>query len=549
MHPLQQLVINRLKEGLHRKSIQSCSRWAIAYRKMGNTETPWSFDDFPWLKEMHDADCEKLVGQKAAQMGFTEWALNTTFYHIDVKNESVLYVLPSESDASDFSAGRFDPALEASPHLSSMFSSVKNVALKRAGSTTLYVRGSRSRSKLKSIPVPLIVLDELEEMDQDNLSLVKERSSGQRISKLLEISTPTIENHGINAEYKQSTQEHFHFRCPRCSRWTSLIFPDCLVVTATELTDPGLKNTYLICKECKNTLPHETKPEWLGNGIWVPDYKDRMIRGFNISQLYSTRLHPWKIGELYIKSQYDLTADQELYNSKLGETRLVEGAQLSIEQVEDCKGNYKKYPGFEPSRIITMGVDVGHNRLHVEIDGWAISNIPTNDINVVSMPQVLYEGVHHEFYELDDLMRRFHIKFCIVDSQPARREAREFAFRHYGRVRLCNYGNSVHGKDVHVSSESSPEPMVTVDRTSWLDLSLGRFKNKTIRIPLDSSLEYKQNLIAPARIYLKDGNGNYVGRYVEGTNPDHFAHARNYAEIALLFAYKQSVSHDISSVL
>jgi phage terminase large subunit GpA-like protein len=132
---------------------------------------------------MHDSEAELNVGQKSAQMGYTETVLNITFYNIDVRNIDCLYVLPAKTpDASDFSAARFDPALELSPHLSKIFSEVKNVGHKRAGTTNLYIRGSRSRAGLKSVPVGFIVLDELDEMTQENVRwLLKERRSGQLV--------------------------------------------------------------------------------------------------------------------------------------------------------------------------------------------------------------------------------------------------------------------------------------------------------------------------------------------------------------------------------
>ena len=116
----------------------------------------------PWTKAMRDCEDEFIVGQKAAQLGFTEVALDKCFYAIDIKGLSVMYVLPaSNPDASDFSTSRFDPALELSPHLEHLFSEVKNIGHKRAGSANLYLRGSRSRSQLKSVPVGLLILDEM----------------------------------------------------------------------------------------------------------------------------------------------------------------------------------------------------------------------------------------------------------------------------------------------------------------------------------------------------------------------------------------------------
>ena len=55
---------------------------------------------------------------------------------------------------------------------------------------------------------------------------------------------------------------------------------------------------------------------------------------------------------------------------------------------------------------------------------------------------------------------------------------------------------------------------------------------KGIKLPYDISMEYKEHMKALVRIYSKDSSGNPIGRYENGNDADHFAHARNYAEIA-----------------
>jgi len=161
-HPLVALLRERIVSGLQRKAVTTSSRWALKYRIMGQPfPGPWTFNHHPWLKDMHDSQAEIIIGQKAAQMGYTEVALNKVFKAIDIDGISVLYVLPASTpDASDFSTARFDPALEMSEHLRSMFTDVKNIGHKRAGNANLYIRGSRSRSQLKSIPVGLVIVDE-----------------------------------------------------------------------------------------------------------------------------------------------------------------------------------------------------------------------------------------------------------------------------------------------------------------------------------------------------------------------------------------------------
>jgi len=89
---------------------------------------------------------------------------------------------------------------------------------------------------------------------------------------------------------------------------------------------------------------------------------------------------------------------------------------------------------------------------------------------------------------------------------------------------------------------------ISVGRTPWLDSSLMRFKRGTIRLPADISLDYKNHMQALTRIYEKDSQGNPTGRYVCGSKQDHFAHARNYSEIALELALKGGSSQDMDKI-
>ncbi len=535
----------RIAAGLKRKSLTSCSRWAEACRVMGRPYPGcWNFVHHPWLLDMHDSEAEFNVGQKSAQMGYTEWALNTTFFNIDVKGIDCLYILPAKTpDASDFSAARFDPALELSPHLTNMFSDVKNIGHKRAGTTNLYIRGSRARAGLKSVPVGLIILDEVDEMTQENIPLATERVAGQVEKKILAISTPTLPEFGINKMYMESTQEHFFFKCPCCSRLTELVFPQCLEVIGEHVNDERVAESYLKCKECSGKLSHELKPEWLKGSRWVPGYANRYSRGFHVNQLYSCTVRPDHLARKYLRSLGDPSEEQEFYNSSLGLPHVVSGAQITDADINQCIGSYRKN-SIAPSKIITMGIDVG-KVLHYEIDEWTLGPYVGSDIHMESKCRILDFGKVNDFEQLDQLMTDNRVFSCVIDANPERRCALQFANRFFGHVKTCTYGQGVNGKEIHVSQQE--DHTITVDRTAWLDLALGRFKKKTIETPIDLDHEYKTHLKALVRIYKKDKDGNPVGRYENGNKDDHYAHSRNYAEIALQFATSMMGSYDIRS--
>lgn len=546
MHDMEVMFRERLVAGLRRSDVATCSRWAEQFRVMGQPfPGKWSPKWHPWTLDMHNCNGD-WVGQKCAQVGFTETALNRTFFKIDVERVDCLYVLPTKTpDASDFSAARFDPALDLSDHLSNLFSDVKNIGHKRAGSVNLYIRGSRSRSQLKSVPAGFIVFDEVDEMTQENITLAEERASGQLVKQYVKISTPTIDGFGINRYYNDSTQEHWHFPCPHCGRMIELKFPDNIVITAESKVDPKINDTHLICHLCKNKLSHKDKPNYIGKGMWIPQFKQRGIRGFHINQLYAATVPPPDLAKAYFNGLQDPADEQEFHNSKLGEPHIVKGARITDKMIEDCMGQHCQGPS-KHNKIITMGVDVG-TWLDVEINEWTVApSLIDNDINLSAKPRLIFEQRIEEFEHLDRLMHDYRIHYAVIDANPERRKALEFCRRFHGYVSMCIYGNNVNGKDLH---EKEDDHMVTVDRTSWMDLALGRFKNQTIILPIDVSLDYRSHVKAPVRVYKKDSNGNPTAKYIEGSSADHFAHARTYAEIALPFAAAIGSPRDIRNPL
>lgn len=538
----------QLASGLKRKAVTSCSRWAEMYRVMGQPfPGPFSFKHHPWLKAMHDSDAEFNVGQKSAQMGYTETALNLALYSIDIRGLNVLYVLPTRHpDATNFSADRFGGALELSPHLCNMFSEVSNVGHKKTGLASLYIRGSRSRSQLKSIPAAVIILDEKDEMTPKNVPLAYARTDGQTTKLIWELSTPTAPGFGINVDFEHSTQQHFFFKCPHCSRYIELTYPESIVVTGDSLHDPLLKKSYLRCTACNHELDHKRKSEFLANNAWVAQYEERDKAGWYINQMYSPTISPYELATSILMADVSPSHEQELYNSKMGLPKQVKGSSVTDEEIRNAIKDYRQYTSHTGNRVVTVGIDVG-KVFHYVIDEWILP--PAGqfviDINAEAKCRTLKIGVTPHLQELEDDLAAFRFDFAVIDSQPERRLAIKFANDHWGKVRACSYEMGIDGKTIHTDQV---EPRVKVDRTSWLDLSLGRFKAGTIMLPIDTPEEFKEHLKTQVRVYLPDQHGNPTGRWVtpDGKH-DHWAHARNYSEIALPLAASMGTVMDLES--
>lgn len=587
-HPLMHDLLKRLNTKLSRGTIANSADWATRYRMIDSTDithpnykkwlaadeegrrkihvpkkaSSFKFDKFPWALEMHTCSDEFIVGQKSSQMGFTEVCMNRAFYANDVLGETVLYILPSQDSASDFSNGRFEPALEASPHLRNLYSDVKNVGLKRAGGASLYIRGANSRTGLKSIPAAKLFADEVDEMSTTKLVLAFERMSGQDNAQCYLISTPSYDNCGINYFFKDSTQDHFFFRCPHCSKFIEMLFDikdeknSSLVITSDDPTSKMILKSFYKCTECQQPLSHDDKISYLNldNSQWVAKHTDRVMRGFHINQFnsHAKAASPYNMAITYLRSLASPEEEQEFYNNKLGVTHSIAGAKITDEQLTECVGSHTMMESSSNNRIVCMGIDPGANKHYYEITEYIIDfQSEIRDINLMSKARMIKCGYTDSFAEFDQLFVQYNVTYSVIDAQPQVELSKRFCQKFEGRSKMCYYTTGLTSrKDIRFSDTDANDYTLTVDRTLWLDVSLGRFKNKRMLLPRDTPTEYKNHLKTLVRAYEKDRQGNPIGRYVKGEKEhDHFAHARNYCEIALPFAASLTHHQNIENIL
>ena len=549
-HPIMMKAARAVQAKLLRNSIKNAAEWALTYRIIGGKK--WTFARHPWLYEPHTYMGPEGHAMKAAQIGFTEYLMNLTFMLIDILGESVLYALPDGDSAKDFSAGRFDPALQENKILRALFSDTKNVGMKRAGIATLYVRGARSRSKLKSIPTAGVIMDEIDEWLRAAIDLALERSSGQLEKWIRSISTPSIAGHGVHRLFEDTTQSEFMFKCKKCNQYEMLTFDpndeaaSSLIISTDDPTSPELYKTHLRCKKTNLILPHEEKLDWLAleRTKYIPKYQDRITPGWHCGQLYSHTVAPWELAKVYLSALGNPGSVQEFWNNKMGMVHTEEGCAVTIEDLQGCQSNHQMGPHVGDN-LVTMGIDVGSKYIHVEINAWYQKNTAqSHDINESSVARLLLATKVTEWSELDYLMSQYNVNYAVVDAGPEYRPARDFCNRWYGKSRRCFFAQG--GGKVDISAPEDGD-IVTVNRTMWLDQALSRFKEsrKTIALPIDTPMEYKDNIRALVRSYKRnEQSGEMTARYVSGS-ADHYGFSRLFSEVALALVAGKGVNRDI----
>ncbi len=194
---------------------------------------PFNFDRHEYLKGPYQDDHPFVVEEKAAQMGLTSKAMLRVVYGARFRGyRGILYLFPSRSDVTDFGKGRIDPLIDENAETVGKWIRDTDASnIKRIHNAFLYLRGMKSRTGLKSVPVDLVVFDEMDEAEQNSTDMAMERLSHSEFKEVLKLSNPTLPDYGIDKAFQETDQRYWLLECPQCGEHTCMedSFPQCLL--------------------------------------------------------------------------------------------------------------------------------------------------------------------------------------------------------------------------------------------------------------------------------------------------------------------------------
>ena len=476
----------------------------------------YSLPGHEWQVEPMQSTARKRVARKAAQIGFSELEILRTLHGMISERypTGCLYLFPTQDDVSDFSKARFNPLIADNPQqIGKYVKSTDSTNIKRIGTGMLYLRGARltanvegikkDASKLRSIPVDKIVLDERDLMDNAAVDMAIERMSHSKVREYVSFSTPTIPDYGIDKEYQESDQRVWMIRCQKCNHETcmELEFPESLGIRADG-------TVFRKCSKCGSEI-------FPADGHWVAQCPDNEVVGWWISQLCSMYIPPIEILNAYNEPNNGNL--QEVYNSKLGMAYIDAENMLTRSDVYARCGKDMMLTRHEGP--CAMGVDVG-KVLHVVI-GYRLNKVQT---------KVIYIGRVGEFEDLHDLIKRFHVDVAMIDLYPETRKVREFQKSEPGKILGCQYRDQMTGGEV-IDERSS---VMTVARTEVCDATHTQIVDDYMELPRRNPEieEYALEMSNIAKVQEEDSrSGKPVFRYRK-LGADHYRHATNYFFLA-----------------
>ncbi|MCA9874545.1 MAG: phage terminase large subunit family protein [Anaerolineales bacterium] len=500
--------------------------WAIRHRRLLKPGAYFSLDDHRYLIDLYRDNSQESSYMKAGQVGVSELLISFGLHANDQRAADVLYLMPTSDDVSDFSRSRFGPALEASDYLNGLVVGAgrerrgsDKITLKRIRDNFLYLRGATvdktgNARQLKSIPVDILIGDEIDEMDPRAMPIARKRLGHSPIKEVRQASTPTYHGVGIHAVWTDSDQREWFVPCPHCGYRQRLTIQQ-VVVEWDELERPvawhGMNEdrAYVVCKRCGQELDR------LAQGEWIPAHPGRPITGFHPTKLMAG--HTALIDVVRNLQTVDETKRKEAYNQDLGLPYTPRGGRLLDEHIDALKREYGHGP--IPSIRPYAGIDVG-KMLHIVIRA---------PMDGEGARRQLWAGEVYTFREADHKLREYNVSFFVIDGLPETRKSRELQAAFPDGVGWLAFYNGAEQAEQPVSWNRK-EGVVNVDRTRILDeMYAGFYDGKTNVIPehIKSVADYYSHLKAPVRVLEKRAHGKEVAIYIEDA-PDHYAHAEAY---------------------
>lgn len=501
------------------KLVMIVDAWAwIYYNNMKLYGGQYQIEGHEFQIDIIQCDAQRQCAKKSPQMGgFTEILVIRSLHGLihGRYKQGVLYMFPTSDEVYDFSRSRFKTFLKANPIVGQHVKETDSADVKRVGEGTLFLRGARlskdiqgaqkTSSKLKSIPVDLIVGDEIDEMDDGALELAKGRLDHSALQEEWYLANPTVPSYGIDAMYEKSDQRMWVIECDKCGKENilELQFPECLV----RQKDGSVIRA---CKKCGSALNPSA-------GFWVPQYPSRSqdMVGWCISHLNSKWTSPKTILDEFENPDTDLV---RFYNRRLARAYVSSENKLSHSDIYLCCGNDAMAQ--RSSGPCAMGVDVG-KFLHVLIG----QKVSTAGVKIIKMARA------KDFNEVWDLATRFNVRSAVFDMLPETHKVREFCEAAPYQCFGCYYSDEQ--KNEAVWNETNKA--ITVNRTEICDAG-----HKLVTTPGRLQIPRKDEEVKEfaveacniAKTQEEDKQTGQIKYRYRKLGPDHYRHSLNYLMLA-----------------
>lgn len=328
-----------------------------------------------------DPNVREVVLMWGSQLGKSEILNNAIGYYIHQDPSTILFLLPTEDMAEDYSKRRLTPMFRDTKELGNLIydrEANNTILIKNFKGGNLALVGSNSPSKLASKPIKVLIVDEVDRCENTkeghSIDLAQKRTNTYYDRKILKVSTPTIKGHSvIEGEYEMSDKRKYFVPCPKCGFYQVLYFEN----IKWEQRDNGehdLDSVRYVCIECGSLWNEIEKNSAVSKGEWrtTKTIQNNTRVGFFLNALYSPFFTLKDIVKDFLDSKNNIAKFQVFVNTIKAES--FEPPSVKFEENE----LYNRREAYSPTDLsddiifITSGVDIQGDRIEIEFKGWAL---------------------------------------------------------------------------------------------------------------------------------------------------------------------------------
>lgn len=505
----------------------------------------FSFKDHEYQEFiLRDQSKEKVI-IKSAQMGISEMSARMALAMGNlIQGFSTIYTLPSAKAAQNFMKTRIDPVIASSTYLKEAVSkSVDNTEMKQFGDSYLYLKGAQVDSQAISVPADMLIGDEVDNSNQEVLTLFESRLIHSKYQYNVKLSTPSVPGYGIDLAYKQS-RRHVHLcKCHHCNHWFEpdyfkhIKIPGWKGDIAKDIVKSTFANPNFRWQEAFVSCPKCAKPadlsEQYRNWVCENTLDTFVAAGFKVSPFSCPHII---LPSHLVRDSVKYERLQDFYNQRLGMALEDKEASLAEAELLACLITDEISLGFP----MVMGLDMG-NQCACTI----AAVLPDGHLVIVHTEMIpLFEV----FERRKHLAKLYRVRACVVDHGPYT----ETVFRmqeNDSRVWAAQYQRTKGNAEIYRVKEQEEDKsegkqelkVVKINRDKAFDTLMGKVRAGKVlkkatqgvvkeQLSLDDAM-WVRHLQDQKRVREFDGEELvFVWRKTSGE--DHYHHSLLYADAA-----------------
>lgn len=311
--------------------------WVVLSNFVNENQKTIEFKNHRFMIDIYNDRHPDIVCIKSAQVGFSVFAILSSFHELKYEKRNILYALPTRNVVQDFVVPKVNPLISSNAAIASEMGS-DSVSLKKLGDRFIFFKGGSEREAI-SVSTDTLIIDEYDKMpDMNVVSMFDSRLQAAEAPRRKRFSNPTSVGFGVDALYKDSNQFHWMITCHHCQYEYYLDYDvdgKCHYVDKERLI--------YACGSCDEELSDNDRR----NGRWVERFAGRSRHGYWISQMMA----PWVTAQRIIEQSHEMDI-ATFHSMVLG--KAYTPSDLIVNRETILRANS---PGIIPRTGVAMGVD------------------------------------------------------------------------------------------------------------------------------------------------------------------------------------------------